>query len=165
MLTPRVSLCAAIVALASPCLGAENAFREIAPDIAVARPEFVEKMKEYLLHAERAWSPSDEQVRAALSLLRSDRGKHAILEKAEPHSEMERALARIDKSRFQVFGIVIAGRQHLFVDATPLESDAPEWWLTDWISHNVLDGGAAYWWVLVRVEPLSVVDCNRRPDI
>lgn len=165
MLTQRVSLCATIVALVSPCLGADNAFREIAPDVAVAKPEFVEKMKEYLLHAEHAWSPTDEQVLAALSLLRSERGKQAIVEKAGSEMRIEKSLQRLDKSRYQVFGVVIKGRRHLFVDATPLDSDAPEWWLTDCISRNVFDGGAAYWWVLVRAEPLTVVDCNRRPDV
>ena len=115
-----------MMALVAPCLRTENTFREIAPDIAVAKPEFVEKMKEYLLHVERAWSPTNEQVPAALSLLRSDRGKGTTLENSAPHSEMERSLARIDDSRFQVFRIVIEGRQHLFVNATPLESDASE---------------------------------------
>ena len=150
MLTQRVSLCGAIVALVSPCLGADNVFREIAPDVAVAKPEFVEKMKEYLLHAERAWSPS---------------GKQAVVKKAGPEMRIEKSLHRLDKSRYQVFGVVVKGRRHLFIDSTPLDSDAPEWWLTDCISRNVFDGGAAYWWVLIGVEPLQVVDCNRRPDI
>jgi hypothetical protein len=157
----RVSLC--IAALAAPCLGQEPAFTEIAPDIAVASKDFTAKNRHHLwADADGAWAPTPEQALAAFSLLRSERGKRAVMENTQ-WSRMEDSLRRLDKSRYQIFGLTLRGRRHLLVDATPLDSDAPELWLTDCISCSVFDGGAAYWWVLVRVEPLAVIRSGRRP--
>jgi hypothetical protein len=101
---------------------------------------------------------------AAVSLIQSDDGQRDVIAKGLLLGwHMEPSLKRITKSRFQVFGLVIAGRKHLLVDATPLESDAPKLWLTDCISCNVYDGGAAYWWVLIEVDSMKVTSSGRRP--
>jgi hypothetical protein len=137
---------------------------EASPTVAVADQILTERIRLWLnREAETSWTPNRKEALAAVSLIRSDRGQKEILAIAPSGVSMKPSLQRIERSRFQVFGLVIAGRRHLFVDATPLESDMPELWLTDCISREVFDGGHAYWWVLVRADSLEITRCGRRP--
>ncbi|HKP03942.1 MAG TPA: hypothetical protein VJU77_11365 [Chthoniobacterales bacterium] len=165
VLSPRFTwrwICLAALALAETMNG--QALSEIAPTIAVADQQLTLQLRQSLPpEAEGAWTPSRSQVLEVMAFVKSEVGKREILAKAAAGVRMEFSLKRIDQSRFQIFGLLIGGRKHMLIDATPLDSDAPELWLKDRISQNVFDGGAAYWWVLVDSDSREVRSCGRRP--
>src|ERR1700748_2191609 len=103
----RVTLC--IAALAAPCFGQAPIFTEIAPDIAISNKDFTAKNRNHLWSdADGAWAPTREQALAAVSLLRSERGKRAVTNNTQ-WSRMEDSLRRLDKSRYQIFGLTLQG--------------------------------------------------------
>jgi len=155
---------ASLVTIAGVVYGRDG-LSEVTPTIAVADEHFTESIRASVIStASGSWSPNREQVLAAVSLIKSDRGQRDIVAKALLIGwDMGPSLKRITDSRFQVFGLVTAEGKHLLIDATPLESDAPELWLTDCISCNVFDGGAAYWSVLIKIDSMEVTSAGRRP--
>jgi hypothetical protein len=148
---------------ATPVIG-PKLLLEASPTVAIADRELTQKIGKYLKKTtEGSWTPSRETALAAVARIQSDRGRRDIIAKASPALHIGTSLNRIARSRFQIFGLVIAGRKELLIDATPLQSDAPELWLTGCISCSIFDGGAAYWWVLVDADSLEVTSCGRRP--
>ena len=137
---------------------------EITPYVALADQAFTESLRKLLdPDANGSWAPEPKQVMAAISRIHSESGERDLAAKARPEAKMIASIKRIRESRFQVFGLVSAGRKYLFIDATPLNSDNPKAWLTDCISCDVFDGGAAYWWATMDADTLEVLACGRRP--
>lgn len=154
------------ICLITPAVAAHGQQRlsEITPYVALADQSFAESLRQLLdREADGSWTPEPKQVMAAIARIHNESGEQDLAAKARPEAKMIASIKRIRESRFQVFGLVTAGRKYLFIDATPLQSDAPEWWLTECISCYVYDGGAAYWWATMDVDTLEVLACGRRP--
>jgi hypothetical protein len=164
----KIYLCFTVVvfSLAALCRADEEPrLIEVSPRIAIANGRLATALCTSLWKsAEGAWVPDSQQVLAGFKVIKSDEGMRQIVQRASPKTDMWPSLHRLEESRFQVFGIKIGGRNYMFYDATPLDSDRIDLWLTDCISRSVWDGGAAYWWVLLDTENLSVKSASRRPN-
>jgi hypothetical protein len=161
--SPMAALTACLFILTSVEINAEG-LAEIRSNVAIADEQLTFRIKNRLNAAtDGAWTPDPQVVLKALILANSEPAKRVIISKSPPGMPMDISLSRLDKSRFQVFGLLIDRRPHLLIDATPLDSDAPELWLKDCISHHVFDGGPAYWWLLIDAGSMEIRSCGRRP--
>jgi hypothetical protein len=155
MIVRTVLLSLALSCLSGTARSADEKFTQIDSRLAIANSEMVAEVatnwnksasKEFThFYVQGSWVPQVADVLRAFEHLESEAGKNEILAGGMERTDMSKSVERVGASKFQVFGFVIAGRQHLLFDAFPNDSyfDAifGDEWLKYVISRRVFDGG------------------------
>jgi hypothetical protein len=160
----RRPLCSALVCLLSMTgiASAQKEFTQVTPDMIVASKEMADEVRALSCkEADGTWVPTSDQVRIGFNYLRSEVGAAEIKATAPRWLDMSPSLRLISTSRYQVFGLILGGRNQILYHASP--KDAKIDWLKQAICSTTFDGGAAFWWAFYDVQSGHFVASSRRP--